>query len=145
VVVLAAGLLAWYTASADSSEPPPASPAASSSVTSVAPTTAPTTIAGVIAALQADPEAYGQHSEEIIDELAKIERGDAPSQRAATLLSRVTTWTESGEVTPDVLALIAPVLQPLITSPPTTAAPGGDGGGNGKGKGNGNGKGKRNG
>jgi hypothetical protein len=146
-IVLVAGLLAWYTARADSGQSPPAVPTSSSPVTTVAPaSTAPTTIAGVIATLQADPEAYGQHTGEIVSELVKIQRGDASGERAATLLGTVTRWTENAEVSPAVLALLGPVLLPLTTSPPTTSPPTtaadrGNGSGNGKKKGKGKGDG----
>ena len=81
-------------------------------------TAVPTTIGGVIAALQANPDAYGrQHTTSIVDELVLIEQGDAPSERAANLLDSVAEWVEVAEVTPATLALLEPVLTPLIDTP----------------------------
>ena len=114
-----AGLVGWNMATGmfsfiTSGDPPdPRSAQASPTSTSVASTTtaAPTTIGAVIAALQANPEGYGrQHTTEIVDELVKIEEGDAPSERAANLLDNVAEWIDDAEVTPVTLELLEPVL-----------------------------------
>ena len=98
-------------------------------------TATPTTIAGVIAALQANPEAYGrQHTTAIVDELVNIEQGDAAAERAASLLDQVADWVDNAEVTPATLALLEPVLTPLIdTQPEEVDDDGGGGNGNGNG------------
>ena len=103
------------------------------------PVSAPTTIDGVIAVMQTDPAAYGQHIDEIVNELVLIQQGDAPSERAATLLDTVTAWIANGEVTPAALVLLEPVLRPLIITQPDGADDNGDGG-NGNKNGNGNGR-----
>ena len=147
-LLLAAGLLAWYVAGADPNGSPPAATVPSTKVAPVV--SAPTTIAGVIAALQADPAAYGQHTAEIVNELTLIQQGDAPGERAATLLDTVAAWIANGEVTPAAQALLDPVLRSLITTQPVadddngnggTRGNGNDGnGGNGGNEGNGNGR-----
>ena len=146
-LVLAAGLVAWYAAGQDPSvSPPPATTPATAATTTLAPAVSPpSTIDGVIAALQADPAAYGQHTADIVNELVLIQQGDAPSERAATLLDTVTAWTANGEVTPATQALLEPVLRPLITTQPDAADDNGNGndnggGGNGNGRNNGRGK-----
>ena len=154
-----AGLVAWTMASGlfsfiTSGDPPEQRSAQASPTTSpVTVTTAavPTTIGGVIAALQANPAAYGQqHTTSIVDELVLIDQGDAPSERAATLLDSVAEWVEVAEVTPATLALLEPVLTPLIASQDDEVDDGGNGNGNGNGAGtatdgNGNGNGNANG
>ena len=115
--------------------------AQASPTTTLAPTTTatlPTTIEGVIAALRANPEAYGRHTDEIVDELVKIEQGDAPNERAADLLDALRAWVDNGEATPATLALLEPILSPLIETPVDDGN--GNGGGNGNGHGHGNGK-----
>ena len=120
-----ASLVAWTMASGlfsfiTSGDPPEQRSAQASPTTSpVTVTTAvPTTIGGVIAALQANPDAYGrQHTTSIVDELVLIEQGDEPSERAANLLDSVAEWVEVAEVTPATLALLEPVLTPLIDTP----------------------------
>jgi hypothetical protein len=111
-------------------------------------TAVPTTIGGVIAALQANPDDYGrQHTTSIVDDLVLIEQGDAPSARAATLLDSVAGWVEGAEVTPATLALLEPVLTPLIAPPAVDEVDDGgnrNGNGNGGGNGNGNGNGRGN-
>ena len=71
---------------------------------------------------------------EIVDELVKIEEGDAPSERAANLLDNVAEWVDNTEVTPVTLELLEPVLTPLLETPPDVD---GDNGANGNGGGNG--------
>ena len=91
---MASGLFSFIT----SGDPPEQRSAQASPTTSpVTVTTAvPTTIGGVIAALQANPDAYGrQHTTSIVDELVLIEQGDEPSERAANLLDSVAAWVES--------------------------------------------------
>ena len=135
-----ASLVAWTMASGlfsfiTSGDPPEQRSAqASPTTSSVMVTTAvPTTIGGVIAALQANPDAYGrQHTTSIVDELVLIEQGDEPSERAANLLDSVAEWVENAEVTPATLALLEPVLTPLIDTP---AADEVDDNGNGNGNG----------
>jgi serine/threonine-protein kinase len=112
--------------------------------TTAPPTTVPT-LAGVIATLQADPTAYGQHTAEIIAELIKIEQGDNPEERAAALLDTVRQWVDSGEQTPATLTLVEQVLAPLAAAGAVDDGQGGGGGGNGGGNGNGNGGGNGNG
>ena len=139
-----ASLVAWTMASGlfsfiTSGDPPEQRSAqASPTTSSVTVTTAvPTTIGGVIAALQANPDAYGrQHTTSIVDELVLIEQGDEPSERAANLLDSVAEWVEVAEVTPATLALLEPVLTPLIAPPAVDEV---DDGGNGNGNGNGGG------
>ena len=149
-----AGLVAWTMASGlfsfiTSGDPPEQRSAqASPTTSSVTVTTGvPTTIGGVIAALQANPDDYGrQHTTSIVDDLVLIEQGDAPSERAATLLDSVAGWVEVAEVTPATLALLEPVLTPLIAPPAVDEVDdGGNGNGNGNGGGNGNGNGNGNG
>ncbi len=145
-----ASLVAWNMASGlfsfiTSSDPPEQRSAQASPTTSPVPTTTsvPTTIAAVIAALQANPDAYGrQHTTSIVDELVSIEQGDEPSERAANLLDSVAEWVANAEVTPATLALLEPVLTPLIAPPAVDEV---DDGGNGNGNGNGNGGGNGNG
>jgi serine/threonine protein kinase len=146
---MASGLFSFIT-SGDPSESRSAlaSPTSSSvaMTTTAPPTTAPTTIDGVIAALQANPDAYArQHTTSIVDELVKIEQGDAPSERAANLLDNIAEWVANGEVTPATLALVEPVLTPLIATQDDESDDGGNGNGNGGGNGNGNGNGDGNG
>jgi serine/threonine protein kinase len=109
-------------------------------------TTAPATIAGVIAALQANPAAYArQHTTAIVDELIKIEQGDAPGERAADLLNNVAEWVDNADVSAATLTLLEPVLTPLIATQVDSVDEGGHGnggdghgnGGNGNGHGNG--------
>jgi eukaryotic-like serine/threonine-protein kinase len=152
-----AGLVAWNAAtglfSFITSGDPPESPAVRASATSssavtTTSTTAPTTIGGVIAALQARPDAYGrQHTSEIVAELVKIDQGDAPSERAAALLDDVAEWTANGEVTPATQTLLEPVIAPLIQSSggDDDDNDGGNANGNGGGNGHGNGHGNGNG
>ena len=141
-----AGLVVWNVGTGlfsfiTSGDPPEQrSASASPTSTSVAATTtvAPTTIAGVIAALQANPEAYGrQHTTAIVDELVNIQQGDAPGERAANLLDSVADWVDNAEVTPATLALLEPVLTPLIDTQPDEGDNDGNGNGNGNGGGNG--------
>jgi len=154
-LVVVAGVLIWAVSSND-----PGESAASPTTTSVpVTTTIPTTLDGVIAALQANPDAYGPHAGEIIDELAAIQRGDNPNERADALLEQVTTWVDAGEATPATLSVLETVLTPLIESASANdaTADGGKGNGNGNGNGdengngggngngNGNGNGKKNG
>jgi hypothetical protein len=138
---MASGLFSFIT----SGDPPEQRSAQASPTTSSMPTTTsvPTTIGAVIAALQANPDAYGrQHTTSIVDELVLLEQGDAPSERAANLLDNVAEWVANAEVTPATLALLEPVLTPLIASPAVDEVDdGGNGNGNGNGGGNGNGNG----
>ena len=141
---MASGLFSFIT----SGDPPEQRSAQASPTTLPVPVTTavPTTIGGVIAALQANPDAYGrQHTTSIVDELVLIEQGDAPSERAANLLDSVAEWVEVAEVTPATLALVEPVLTPLIDTQDDEVDDGGNGNGNGNGGGNGNGNGHGNG
>jgi uncharacterized membrane protein YgcG len=152
---VAAGMFSFIT-SGDAPEPRSAraSPTSTSvAMTATAPpttgqtTTAPTTIDGVIAALQASPEAYArQHTTAIVAELVNIEQGDASSERAANLLDSVAGWVDNEEVTPATLAVLEPVLTPLIDTQDDGGngnghGNGGNGNGHGSGHGNGNGHG----
>jgi serine/threonine protein kinase len=148
-----ASLVAWSMASElfsfiTSGDPPEQRSAQATPTTSpVTVTTAvPTTIGAVIAALQANPDAYGRlHTTSIIDELVLIEQGDAPSERAANLLDSVAEWVEVAEVTPATLTLLERVLTPLIDTPVADEVDdGGNGNGNGGANGNGNGGGNGN-
>ena len=104
------------------------------------------TLAGVIATLQADPTAYGQHTAGIVAELIKIQQGDNPEERAAALLDTVRQWVDGGEQTAATLTLIEPVLAPLAAAADDGGGDEGDGGnGNGNGNGHGNGNGNGNG
>jgi serine/threonine-protein kinase len=138
-LVLAAGSLVWYLSRDGAGEPP-----AAASPTTLPATTVPMSIEGVIAAFQANPDLYGQqHTATIVDELVKIQQGDDASARAAGLLETVTAWVESEEVTPAALALLEPILAPLIQPAEVDADDAGnenDNNGNGNG-GNGNGNG----
>ena len=95
-LAVVAGVLIWSVASND----PDQSAASPTTTSSPATTTIPTTIDGVIAALQANPDGYGPHTSEIIDELTAIQQGDNPTERAAALLEQVRTWVNAGEATP---------------------------------------------
>ena len=143
-LVVVAGVLIWAVSSNDPGESAAAPTTTSVAVTTTIPTT---TLDGVIAALQANPADYGPHAGEIIDELAAIQRGDNPNERAAALLEQVTTWVDAGEATPATLSMLETVLTPLIESASAnaTTADGGNGGGNGNGGENGNGGGNGNG
>jgi serine/threonine-protein kinase len=142
---VATGLFSFIT----SGEPPEprtalATPTSSAAIATTAPpTTIPSTIPGVIAALQANPDAYArQHTAAIVSELVKIEQGDTPSERAVALLDDVAAWADDAEVTPATLTLLEPVLTPLITTPVDATDDGDNGnGGNGRGGGNGHGRG----
>ena len=145
-----AGLVVWnvgtglfsFITSGDPPEQRSASASPTSTSIAVTTTATPTTIAGVIAALQANPEAYGQqHTTAIVDELVNIEQGDAAAERAASLLDQVAAWVDNAEVTPATLALLEPVLTPLIDTQPEEVGDDGSGSGNGNGVGNGNGNG----
>jgi serine/threonine-protein kinase len=141
---LATGLFSFITSGdAPESRSALASATTSLATTTTAPTTTaptttvPSTIAGLIAALQANPEGYArQHTTAIVSELVRIEQGDAPSERAAALLDDVAAWVDNSEVTAATLALLEPVLTPLIATPVDDGGGNGNGGG---GHGNGNG------
>ena len=76
-----------------------------------APTAAPTDIDGVAAALDADREAYGPRAGDVIDGLDAINgNGRSAQKRAADLLGDARAWVDAGELSPDALALLAPVL-----------------------------------
>ena len=121
-LLLAAGLLAWFAVGADSSDSPRA---VTMPTTTVAPAVStPTTIDGVIAAMQADPAAYGQHTDEIVNELVLIEQGDAPAERAARSSTRspVDRQRRSHPCRPGTArADPAAADQPLSPTAPTTA------------------------
>jgi eukaryotic-like serine/threonine-protein kinase len=143
---MASGLFSFIT----SGDPPEQRSAQASPTTSSVPltTSVPATIGGVIAALQANPDAYGrQHTTSIVDELVLIEQGDEPSERAANLFDRVAGLVDGAEVTPATLAILEPVLTPLIAPPAIDEVDddGSNGHGNGNGNGNGNGGGNGNG
>ncbi len=146
VAVAFVSLVAWNFATGlfsfiTSGDPPETRSAVATPTSTSAPrvttTAAPTTIDGLIAALQANPDAYGrQHTSAIVGELVKIRQGDEPSDRAASLLDNIAAWVENAEVTPATLAVVEPVLTPLINSQEDEV----DDGGNGNGNGNGNGE-----
>lgn len=140
-----AGVLIWWVASGDPEEStarPTATETAGSAITTTVPATTttaptiaanPTTIDGVLAALRADPDAYGPHADEIIKKLDAIGRGgNKAGERAADLLEKVTKWVDAGEAPPAALATLEAVLAPMIE-------PASDNGGDDNGNENGNG------
>jgi hypothetical protein len=137
VLVLAATALVWYLTRGDAGTSPTDATPTTLAATTAPPTTVPATIEGVIAALRSDPERYGEHTAVIVDELTKIQQGDAVSARADALLQDVAAWVESGEIDPSALAMLEPILSPLA-APVDNEADSGNGNGNGGGNGNGN-------
>jgi hypothetical protein len=110
------------TASSTSQAVAAATAAPSTAVTTLAPTTGATTtppdtstIEGIIAVLSANPDAYGRQTGEVIKDLEKIRgNGRKAEERARETLQHATEWVESGELDPSVLAMLEPVLTPLM-------------------------------
>jgi eukaryotic-like serine/threonine-protein kinase len=73
----------------------------------------PATIEGVIASLQADPDAFGRRADEVIRDLEKISRGEGDVEgRTTDLLTDAAEWVDQGELDPAVLAMLDAVLVP---------------------------------
>jgi serine/threonine-protein kinase len=110
------------TASSTSQAVAAATAAPSTAVTTLAPTTGATTtppdtstIEGIIAVLSANPDAYGRQTGEVIKDLEKIRgNGRKAEERARETLQHAIEWVESGELDPSVLAMLEPVLTPLM-------------------------------
>ena len=143
VVAVVGGGVAFAVADEDPSSAPTtsvgASPASSTNPTTLAtstappttavPTTAvPTTVAAVVAdppsptsaeqlavILAADPSRFGSRTGEVVDRLGEIDnRGRKSRERAAELLDMAYEWAETGELSPEAIALLEPVLSPLV-------------------------------
>lgn len=79
------------------------------------PANAPDSVEGVIAALQANPGAFGPRADDVIKELGKIEgNGRSGSRRAAELLDKAAEWVEDGELEHAVLSRLEQVLGPIV-------------------------------
>ena len=73
----------------------------------------PATIVGVIASLQADPDAFGRRANEVIRDLEKISRGEGDMERRTVdLLRHADEWVDKGELDPAVLAMLEAALVP---------------------------------
>jgi serine/threonine-protein kinase len=72
------------------------------------------TVDELIALMSTDPSRYGPRTAEVIERLDGIDnRGRKSRDRAATLLDDAAVWAHAGELTPEAIALLDPVLSSL--------------------------------
>lgn len=76
--------------------------------------------------MEADPDRFGEKGEEFLDELRKVEEeeGRKQSDKAAELLRHMQDQVDKGELSPELLAIASPVLQPIADGPDNDQGPG---------------------
>ena len=102
------------------------------------PTTAPSTVPPppasleeLIAFVEQDPGRFGEKGTEFLDELQKVqqEAGRKQSDKAAELLDHTQDRVDKGELSPELLSIAEPVLQPIADGPGNSDQGPGDGDG----------------
>ena len=97
------------------------------------PTTAPPTVPPPPASLEElivfveqDPARFGEKGTEFLDELQKVQQEDGRKQsdKAAELLDHSQEWVDKGELSPELLSIAEPVLQPIADGPGNSDGPG---------------------
>ncbi len=101
--------------------PPPTTSPPTTSPPTAAPTVPPppASLEELIALVEQDPDAFGEKGTEFLDELRKVEEeeGRKQSDKAAELLRHTEDRINKGELSPGLLAIASPVLQPLAEGP----------------------------
>ena len=113
--------------------PPPTTPPPTTAPPTVA--SPPTSLAELIAFVEQDPRHFGEKGTEFLDELQKVqqEAGRKQSDKAAELLDHTQERVDKGELSPELLSIAEPVLQPLADGPGNSDQGPGDGDGGDKG------------
>jgi hypothetical protein len=103
--------------------PPTTAPPATASPTTDPPTTAagveqaPQTVGQLAALVDAVPALFGDHADEVRDELQKIDgEGRDDAKRADHLLDQARRWADDGELDPTALILMRMVLEPIAAT-----------------------------
>jgi eukaryotic-like serine/threonine-protein kinase len=121
------------TTAPPTTSPPTTSPPTTSPPTTVAPTVPPppASLEELIALVASDPEGFGAKGPEFLDELQKVEQeeGRKQSDKAAELLDHAQEQVDKGELTPELLAVAEPILQPIAEGPGNSDHHDGDEGG----------------
>ncbi|MDQ3469031.1 MAG: hypothetical protein M3487_04575 [Actinomycetota bacterium] len=82
-----------------------------------------------MALIEADPAAFGEVADNLVDQLRQVEEsaGRQQARRAADLVADIEEWGADGRLEPGVAALARPLLEPLAVGP-------GNDGDNGRGR-----------
>ncbi len=106
------------TTGAETTVPPTTDPPATDPTTTdpFAEPLVPQTVAQLAALLDAAPELFGEHADEIRGELDKIDgKARDDPKRASHLLDQARRWTDDGELDPVALTVLRLVLEPIAS------------------------------
>ncbi len=115
LALIGAFMIAWALANRDDDPTVVAEPTTSSSTTTSTTTTTtpvPDTIDELIALLAANPEAFGEKGDDLLDKLQEVQ-DDQDAEKAAKLIEEIDKWVDEGQLDPDVGALAQELLLPL--------------------------------
>ena len=121
LALVGAFMIAWALANRDDGTDPTiaAEPTTTSSTTTTTtpPTTTtpePQTIDELIALLAADPDAFGEKGEDLLDKLQEVQ-DEQDGEKAAKLIEEIDKWVDEGQLDPEVGSQAQQLLVPLAT------------------------------
>ncbi|HUF85285.1 MAG TPA: protein kinase [Acidimicrobiia bacterium] len=131
LALVGAFLIAFALANRDDDRPTvvaePSTTTSSTTTTTTTTTPVPDTIDELIATLAADPDAFGEKGEDLLDKLQKVQEEQNPEE-AGKLIEEIDKWVDEGQLDPATGALAQQLLAPLAAQPSEDGRGPGDGG-----------------